>query len=498
MIVSCLLAVLAGRDVNAQGMPPTNPVLERLRNQSYELDPAENDVARQELAHYLEGLDRVRVQIVVAPGHGHQSANVRLIQRLRELGFRGVVEVIYRENSSRQLLTLIPGFDPWQSHQLLSTPELGRLEMIPFEEFAKDRGRAEVELGFLGANDQPSSIYDYRVLRVKNLLQLQPRNWVRRGSDRIAWIEGPRMFDLGHLYRLGTTITPPDPSNVEALLAPLQNGKAFFRAFFDQAPRLDVMPAYSIDFTEKPEKVMDMVLGGLRAAMTDHPERFTKPIVIPIFTVIRDDKQRASFDAFLRAQDVQVLTATGTTAPKRLYELAPREVLAVHVGATPPPLFEAVVSRATLPVILEGKNLTQMALDHGLPFLNVIGSQRDIDQEMYDRKPGDRVYSLVNGAFNAFDDRLSRFGHVEKKAIGSFIAQTLDPESSLRRFFREQRADPASLNRDLLAQALLELRAAQRYAAKTPAPQGRPGYMGSTESAPRGGKRCQSMHLLAF
>lgn len=508
ILVSSILALPGPAPVNAQGMPPTNPVLERLRTQPLFLDPAENDLALQEIRRYLQTLEQVRVEVVVAPGHGHQSANVRLIQRLRELGFAGTVEVLYHENSARQLMTLIPGFDPWKTEQLILSKSLGRLELSSFEEFRKARDRHPVvELGFSAAADMPSSLYDYRALRVRHLVHLQPRNWVRRSSERRLWVdhEGPRLFDLSHLYRLGTTTTPPDPTaDLEVLLEPLRNahGKNFFRALFREAPRLDIMPAYSIDFTEKPEKVMDMVLGGLRHAMESHPERFTRPVVIPIFTVFRDEKLRASFDASLRAQGVQVLQVTGSAAAPRLASLGPREVLAVHVGATPPPLFEAVVGRATLPVLLEGKNLTQLSLDHGLPFLNLIGSQRDIDQELYDRKVGDRVLALVRDAFNAFDDRVSRFGDADKKAIGRYLAEVMDPASPLREFFAAQKADPGSVNGDLLAQALLELRAAQRHAAKHPAPARGGGYPApgapAAEALPRGAKRCHSVHVLNF
>lgn len=499
------LALVGPRAVNAQGMPPTNPVVERISTGALTLDAAENDLALQEIRRDLESLDRVRVEVAVAPGHGHQSASIRLIQRLRELGFKGITEVIYREHSARQLTTLIPGFDSWKSEQSLTSKTLGYLELIAHGDFIKDKNRPVRELGFSAASDTPSSIYDYRALKVKNLIHLQPRNWVRRSSDRRVWIEGatewtPRQFDLSHLYRLGTTTTPPETANIEPLLESLQNGKNFFRAFFQAAPTVDVMPAYSIDFTEKPEKVMEMVLDGLKHAMELTPERFTKPVVVPIFTVFRDPNAREAFDASLRAKGVQVLQATGNAVVSRISELAPREVLAVHIGATPPALFEAMVSRATLPVVLEGKNLTQMSLDHGLPFLNVIGNQKDFDQEMYDRKIGDRAVGLVHGAFNAFDDRVSRFGAADKRAIGRYISELQDPNSELRRFFAEQKADPGSVNRDLLAQALLELRAAKRYSQQVPVPRSTMGYPGNSsgESLPRGVKRCHVMHGLNF
>lgn len=509
MILISSLVFPGTSPVNAQGMPPTNPVLERVSGNLFQMDAAENDLALQDIRKYLQAIDRVRVEVVVAPGHGHQSASIRLIQRLRELGFKGIVEIVYRENSARQLFTLIPGFDPWKATHSLTSKTLGSLEFIPYKEFVKDKERPVRELGFSAASDMPSSIYDYKSLKVKNLIHIQPRNWVHRASDRRIWIPGasdwaPRQFDISHTYRLGTITRPPELTNLEVMLDQIENenGKKFFRSFFQHAPNLDVMPAYSIDFTEKPERVMEMVLGGLRSAMDSTPERFQKPIVIPIFTVFKDAPSRESFDEFLRREGVRVYQVTGSAVSSRMGEIGPREVVAVHIGATPPPLFEAVVSRATLPVILEGKNLTQMALDHGLPFLNVIGNQKDIDQELYDRKVKDRVLSLVNGAFNAFDDRISRFGDGDKQAIGRFISEIKDPKSDLRQFFLEQKADPSSVNRDLLAQSLLELRAAQRYAAKVSNPrpansQAYPPHSTSDRTSGVGGaKRCQSLHGL--
>lgn len=66
-----------------------------------------------ELTTFLANIDTIRVVVFSGRGFGSQVANIVLINRLRELGFSGLIEVVYSLNSpsGERLAMLIPSFN---------------------------------------------------------------------------------------------------------------------------------------------------------------------------------------------------------------------------------------------------------------------------------------------------------------------------------------------------------------------------------------------------
>ncbi|MET5012753.1 hypothetical protein AAHH80_36940, partial [Burkholderia pseudomallei] len=63
--------------------------------------------------------------------NGHQTANLRLVQRLRELGYQGRVQVIYDDGVAAKFRVLVPGFNEAEKGlQRLTVPKLGELELV--------------------------------------------------------------------------------------------------------------------------------------------------------------------------------------------------------------------------------------------------------------------------------------------------------------------------------------------------------------------------------
>ena len=117
----------------------------------------------------LKSLSIVRVYIAEAPGLGHQGATLKMMKRLRELGFRGAFEVIYEDSAVKKLATLLPEFDA-------GGPPLQKVSSLKMtfraqSDFAKDSEAPKVFFGISGADDAGRTA---GYIRVEYFLKLQP------------------------------------------------------------------------------------------------------------------------------------------------------------------------------------------------------------------------------------------------------------------------------------------------------------------------------------
>lgn len=431
-----------------------------LASSSWAAEPSFSDESRNEIQHLLEEIPAIRVHMVSAPGNGHQSANLRMIQRLRELGFKNRIQLIYQAGASEQLEYLLPGFSPKQkSSQNLNTKELGAIELIA-EENAKSALEEKMKLTLSAALDGADKSYEFHRHKMNTdyYVQLQPRLWTENAAKRGIFVTGhDKMHPLQHLSNLGPLTVSARSETLDEQIARIKKVPekgAALSELLKIKPKIDWMPAYSIDFTENPEGLMQKILQSLRKA-AEQP-KFDKPIIIPILT----EFEKEEIQIFASAMEKINIAYHQLKEPELLSKIAqakPGEIILVQVGRLPSEAFDMVISHATLPILLEGKNLTQAALERGLPFLNVTGSLVDIEAELKKKSADKMAKSHIRKAFASIDE-IKPNGSSQKteKDLASFFTEA--KEGSVKDFFQTLRTDPNSLEKDLIARSLLELK----------------------------------------
>ncbi|MCB0837843.1 MAG: hypothetical protein KDD99_14320 [Bacteroidetes bacterium] len=206
---------------------------------------------------FLNRFPIIRIFIPVAQGTGHQSASMALVERIKALGYRGRIQIIYQEGFSRlaeekakgvdnrsKLGLLIPGFDPQKGPEAVQEIDALGFEVMSEGQFTKlkegdDPRAAQVPLGFTGAiDDRHPELKDKsktipEQLGVKHFQQFQPLDWhpddgrrgVRTaGNPDIAPSVSLETSRLGYVY---PAIKPPGMSDDAFFMQELHDNPGF-------------------------------------------------------------------------------------------------------------------------------------------------------------------------------------------------------------------------------------------------------------------------------
>ncbi len=451
------------------GPPPPPTIVEPYSKAAVAFDDEANHRARTSLKHFLSTFEVIRIYFVEAPGNGHQSANLRMMTRLRELGFNGEFQAVYHESNAAKFSYLLPGFDPAavKTIQHLQPEGIGSLALIG-ESAATALVSEKAELGFSGANDRPTDLFLLRRLNVNSLVQLQPRKWSQRHSKREILIASTNeAVSLDHLAPLGSASQLSEISDWETLIKrelavsnQLSAKIDGLRELVKSIDSADVMPAYSLDFPFAPDLLMEKIIGGIQQAFLSQPSLFEKPVIIPIFTEFKDLKKREALAKKLNELGVTYLDLSSAELRNTLHSMGRQQIVAVQVGAMPPRIFQGIFARATLPALLEGKNLSNTMVDLGLPFINVTGSGVDVENELIKLKLPSKSFD----AFMSINHALKETSGLKPKAaalsVANYLIELRRTESPLRLAYAALANNPRSLNNDLVGQSLLELQRA--------------------------------------
>ncbi len=124
-----------------------------------------------EIAH----LPLIRIGITNAPNNGHQSAGITVINRLRELGYRGRIEVIFSPATKSLLSFLYPPFSAQGPDvQSYEDQRITFISKSVFDSPENSSIATRVPLVIMGADDAGMSAEDYKS---DTMLKLQPLNW---------------------------------------------------------------------------------------------------------------------------------------------------------------------------------------------------------------------------------------------------------------------------------------------------------------------------------
>lgn len=430
--------------------------------------------ARGRILDLLRRQETVRIFVDGAPGNGHQAASVGVVRRLRQLGYKGRLEVVYEHDVKAKLGYLLPGFNPRGSN---SQTLASGVSAVSFKRFDKEPSlRRRVALGISGAG----SFGMHPDLAVDSLLRLQPQGWYGYYDMRVGGktIELPdSLREMGFVYDIAS---PADPAafvrkEMSASGKLARKGRPL-ASILGGTDRYELLPAYGLGYDGVPK--LTNLLKAIRDAQVSSPDAFRGGVVIPLVSNLnaremaeltvgptRWDWLDAVF-GFLRAMlgtqrvqlpagpPVEIVSATDPRLRGKLQRLDRGEILIVRLGPLPPTVFDYLFSRASMPATVAGKNATNVARLIGRPFLNTIA---DIPE-------GLEKDDLVRDAH--LD--LGRRSEGSVSALARFLVEGMKRDSPLSRLYAPLSPGSQPLKSDKLAQGLLALHEALESQADAP------------------------------
>jgi hypothetical protein len=389
---------------------------------------------------YLHAQPVIRIYITKAPRSGHQAAGVKAMQRLRELGFTGTFEVVYDEEAAAKLKVLIPGFENARGgKQTIESPSLGKLALVSVPHSKELVGSEKASLALSAAFDKGEGRFLLSTLNAKSLVFLQPRGWYPGILPRkIYFDDRSETIDLSHLYDMSI---PTERSNPAQLLNSINHDLSNQPSLVEKREGLgelvqmtekaDFLPVYAADFQGSPVHRLELLVKAIQRAKEIAPENFSQPVIIPVFSDLEQADRRAISDSMhaLSAQCSEV-SDPHSFAGDSLTGL-PRSVRVVFVGPVSPDIFDGFFSRATLPVLLEGKNLSNHMRNLGQPFINVMGSTADLTGYEATSEP---LRSRILTAYQSFASPEK----ANPDAVAHFFVEAKQPDSPLKKFFSAQ------------------------------------------------------------
>ncbi len=354
------------------------------------LDVNTDQVKQESVQNFLRKQKKFRIFIEFASGNGHQSSNIRLMHRLRELGFSGTFEIILDErfNNSLKMDAMLPGFKAaLLSKKSTSLDPIGKVEIDTLNNFKNRPFESNPPINLLGSYDASISREDFRG---KDFILLQPMNWL-----------GPRMVihndhsielqDLNQSIQYLGISTDRDLSMSPEVLyskglkklkgqrSPLNKNKIenleWLKAHLND---FQILSTYSMDFTENYISIFEKTIKALQqvAQAKGLPQK-------PILLLSLDNFQDIRFERLKSlAEKLNInfksINQQFSNADKGSFKKSQNSVNLIQVGALPSELFHSLLLSSDFPVFIEGQNAKDFMLKRGLPFINTQGNT-DVD-----------------------------------------------------------------------------------------------------------------------
>lgn len=441
---------------------------------------AESDLFR--ISNYLNQQEAIRVWVSRAPGNGHQAATVNGMRRLRELGFRGIFEVVYsdgigQDTTGIKLGYLIPGFNPnIKGLQNLNTTSLGQLKIVSEKEALELIGVRRVLLGFTGAlefidaksREEASGRRLLDLLNVDVVLSLQPRNWSKYSTRGIHFRHG-RDIDLSDTVNLGIKTAAPTNFDLihsietELKSSDLEYKEQGLKVLVENLRQVDLMPIYGLGKSNSPDDFLGRAALALKYAQEDAPELFRRPILIPVFSEF-DEVSRHNIEYTLKEEvgGIETFEISELHKLNRFFNQNKFSMAVVFVGRVPPTIFHGVFARASLPSFVAGKNLVSFVAELGLPFLSTVNTEgkMDIIHDIENRSP--YLQERLRGAHEAMISTrvlysINRSENPEALELSRFLIDLRKPHSELRAYFQSLAQNKENISQDLLFESLKRL-----------------------------------------
>lgn len=340
----------------------------------------------------ISRLSTIRVGVVAAPGNGHQSASANIVYRLRAMGYKGEIEIVYDEGVSWRYIAfsqiqmknaekmhyLLPPFSP--NGGKLQIYESQKLKFISKSYFDKNKESfIELPFGIMGADDYKMNPKNYRV---QTLLTLQPYRWREQSTLAFthnkppSWNKKIHIKTLSELDDLGVYINLQEPDDVSEFIKnqmshtpELAEKISGLNTIVDSLERLDLAPAYG-HYMNSGQALL--YVGGILKALNSRPDLFERGVVLPMLNAIDSDMKhfyRSKFQEGSFRDVVQVADISDEGLPEQIKNLQKGQILIVFTGPVAKPVFEYLYNKSTLPPTVEGMNSIDLMRQIGRPYL---------------------------------------------------------------------------------------------------------------------------------
>lgn len=350
---------------------------------------AKDFISRQEI---------IRACIGSGPGFGDQAMTMNVMARLRELGFKGIFEVLYDKDIISKVITLFNL--PAQIPSLYEDKDK-KITFIELEAYQKREINKPVELGV--AVDKGGEICDPHIADTKIFLEFSPYFDSTNTTDQtdISYQDKPSIYQYnsGSKYFIFPLTTY---EQAKQLLQNDSNGKEIIAhkpaltAFLDgiDNQHFNVLPVYGRtlrfklphsseppvveELSESPSNMLQ-TLAGARYAQLHGPAEFHKPLIVAFFDdynayakiilslltndnwdtyeQLGTDKAKAALRELSLATALSIADISDPDAADKIKSLKEGQILLLSLGKLPKIVFDGIYSyqaKNMWPSIYEG------------------------------------------------------------------------------------------------------------------------------------------------
>lgn len=324
------------------------------------------------IGDFLKTINKIRLILNGARGLGHQTTCITVMQRLWELGFNGVFDIVYSEDQIKEDFSFLLSASCFQDKNKLD-------QMVTLHKLSEPIGEYQnlsfAPLIITGADDHSFMHEDLTVKYNGSMyINLQPT-----GENGFRWIESisddqkTALNDDAILYCnnsfTNSDITPHDFIN--ELIKKKQNNFVHFQSVYGLYPSktydTNDHSGVPTGFTEPSEELKVILLAIQKAQLV-----YKKPTIILVHSVI-DQSYYDDLFSFMKSQTTGNGAVYIANDMKQGLELINTlgwyDILVCKIGKIPRSLFEFLLIENTLPPIAEGGN-TISFLEANKPFLH--------------------------------------------------------------------------------------------------------------------------------
>lgn len=404
---------------------------------------SESQRADQEAAEFLRRYRIIRIGMTEATGNGHQAYAVTVMKRLRELGFKGRIEIFYSPGvNKKQLEYLLPGFKADGPDYQVLAGALGQVNVVRWDDssgnLAAKYKYGKVALGVMGGDDKSTKPSE---LNVDALIRVQPSGWRRDPS--IDYKENDKSFGVGSLP---TKVSAPEIKDFDAFLrAQLEHAPTLaakipgIRALIGNFGRVDTLAAYGLGFNG-PKRLANLIV-AIDLARRKKPEMFKGPVVIPFLSSFNEEEWsifHKHLEGFAgQKPPLTIQNSSNAKISETIRDLKNEEILLMPVGIVPQDIWNLLIDRSTLPPTVAGTTGTNFARARGRPFINTVSNAKALEKPYAGDLKIDELHSAVLDANYKGHDHPDFQPSLQ--ALSGFILDSLDPSSEVSRRFQHQR-----------------------------------------------------------
>jgi len=331
----------------------------------------------------LKTQHKIRILTGSAPGHGHQSANLQVMRKLKSLGFNGLFEVVYRDenmgigshgpypaNMLKPFAQILPGL--MEKNKEFMTTDNMRVKMLPVSDYLK-KGGDKVLINLSGAIDDIDIIY-YFAKNDQFVLTLSPDKWTDKGEvfhDEKFFSS----FSTDGLHYFPQIANPENPLNfiAEAMdYAGFKNKILGLQEIIKAHKEHEFLAAYGLGF-HGVDKIVKIV-SALGSAKKLRSDLFKKGIIIGMISNLNDAETTRISTLLLRKgyANFKIISITDKNIAQALQNIKKDDIVLVKVGNVPQNVFEYLFAHSTLPPTVAGYNAVSLMKYLGTPYLSMV------------------------------------------------------------------------------------------------------------------------------